>query len=128
MRVLLDTHVFLWFITDDRRLSSRAREIMEDPENDLLLSIASLWEIAIKASLGKLTLARPFGELMPHELAENAIEILPIRLDHLTTLTSLPFHHRDPFDRLIVAQAVVEEMPVLSGDSAFSRYPARLLW
>ena len=128
MRVLLDTHVFLWFITDDRRLSSRVREIMEDPENDLLLSIASLWEIAIKASLGKLTLARPFGELMPHELAENAIEVLPIRLDHLTTLTSLPFHHRDPFDRLIVAQAVVEEMPVLSADSAFSPYPARLLW
>jgi PIN domain nuclease of toxin-antitoxin system len=128
MRVLLDTHAFLWFITDDRRLSSRPREIMEDPENDLLLSIASLWEIAIKTSLGKLTLARPFDELMPHELAGNAIEILPIRLDHLTTLTSLPFHHRDPFDRLIVAQAVVEEMPVLSGDSAFSSYPARLLW
>ena len=128
MRVLLDTHAFLWFITDDRRLSRRAREIMEDSENDLLLSVASLWEIAIKSSLGKLALGRPFGELLPHELAANGIEVLRIRLNHLTSLTMLPFHHRDPFDRLILAQAMVEDVPVLTGDSAFSSYAAQILW
>ncbi len=128
MRVLLDTHAFLWFITDDPRLSRRAREIMEDPESDLLLSVAGLWEIAIKSSLGKLTLSRPFGELLPHELTENGIEVLRIQLNHLTLLTTLPFHHRDPFDRLMLAQATVEDVPILTRDSAFSSYAAQVLW
>ncbi len=101
---------------------------MEDPESDLILSVAGLWEIAIKTSLGKLTLSRPFGELLPHELAENGIEVLRIRLDHLTLLPTLPFHHRDPFDRLILAQAMVEDVPVLTRDSAFSSYAAQVLW
>ena len=128
MRVLLDTHCFLWFLTDDSRLSRSALRILQDSNNDVVLSMASLWEIAIKSSLKKLDLAKPFGEIFPQEMVNNDIGLLPILLKHLSTLTTLPFHHRDPFDRLIISQAITEEVPVLGRDSSFDSYPVQVLW
>lgn len=128
MRLLLDTHSLLWLLTDDPRLSSTARQCFEEATNELLISIASLWEIAIKVSLGKLSLARPFEELFPAQLELNRIGVLGIDLRHLREVAALPFHHRDPFDRLLVAQAKVEELPILTRDSRFEAYPVRKIW
>ena len=127
MRLLLDTHTFLWFIDDNPRLSARAKTLLES-DADLLLSAASLWEIAIKVGLGKLTLAQPFDTFLPEQLAKNAVEILPISLAHLGAVVALPFHHRDPFDRLLAAQALVENVPIVSADPALDAYSARRLW
>jgi PIN domain nuclease of toxin-antitoxin system len=107
------------FLAGDSSLTERARRVIENPEHDILASIASLWEVAIKHSLGKLQLSEPFEELFPHHLSLNSIVLIPIRLDHVSRVSSLPFHHRDPFDRLLIAQALVEEIPVLGGDEAF---------
>lgn len=128
MRFLLDTHSLLWFLAGDSSLTERARRTIENPEHDILASIASLWEVAIKHSLGKLPLAQPFEELFPHHLSLNSIALLAIRLDHVAQVSSLPFHHRDPFDRLLVAQALVEEIPVLSGDEALDAYGVERIW
>jgi len=128
MRLLLDTHSFLWFITDDPKLSGRARESIEDPGNAILLSMASMWEMAIKASLGRLQLARPFGVLMPDQLQQNMIELMPIELHHVVQVASLPFHHRDPFDRLIVAQALIERIPIVGVDGDFDAYGIQRIW
>lgn len=128
MRVLLDTHALLWFITDDDRLGGRARSLIEDPEADVAVSVASLWEVAIKHSIGKLPLARPFAETFPAQLDANAFRTLPIEPAHLARLVDLPFHHRDPFDRLILAQALAETVPVLTRDRAFEAYPVDVIW
>jgi PIN domain nuclease of toxin-antitoxin system len=128
MSLLLDTHSFLWFIMGSLRLSGTARALIEDDAHDKLLSTASLWEMAIKLSLGRLTLAEPFGVLIPHQLRVNGIEILNVDIDHLAVLTTLPFHHRDPFDRLIIAQAIMEQFPIVSVDPAFDAYPIERLW
>ena len=110
------------------RLSGNARALIEDDAHDKLLSTASLWEMVIKVSLGRLTLAEPFGVLIPQQLSVSGIEILNIGIDHLAVLTTLPFHHRDPFDRLIIAQAIVEQYPIVSVDPAFDAYPVERLW
>ncbi|MCK6562974.1 type II toxin-antitoxin system VapC family toxin [bacterium] len=128
MNLLLDTHAFLWFIKDDASLSLRARGLIEEPENKRLLSIVSLWEIAIKASLGKIVLKLPFDALMPRQLQENDIDLLPIALPHLGLVERLPFHHRDPFDRLIIAQSLVENLPLVSIDSQFDKHGVQRLW
>jgi PIN domain nuclease of toxin-antitoxin system len=128
MRALLDTHAFLWFVSGSNKLSATARRRIADSDNDLFLSVASLWEIAIKTSLGRLELLRPFDQLIPEQLEENAIAVLPIEVRHLSKIIDLPFSHRDPFDRLIIAQSIVENFPVISGDPAFSQYPIRLIW
>ena len=128
MRLLLDTHAFLWFIIGSANLSANARARIEDPSSDRLLSAASLWEIAIKTSLGKLTLSAPFDELFPAQLNLNGIELLSIKVDHLSALATLPFHHRDPFDRLIIAQTIVEKIPVVSIDAAFDAYGVTRNW
>ena len=128
MRLLLDTHAFLWFIMGSANLSVNARALIENPANERLLSVASLWEVAIKTSLGKLTLSSPFDDLVPAQLKVNGIDLLNIKVDHLSTLTTLPFHHRDPFDRLIIAQALVEELPVISLDGAFDAYGVTRHW
>jgi PIN domain nuclease of toxin-antitoxin system len=128
MRYLLDSHTFLWFISADPRLSERAHDAISEIQNEVMLSIASLWEIAIKTSLGKLTLGQPFRELISRQLLGNEIGLLPIDPSHLTILTDLPFHHRDPFDRLIIAQAMAEGIPVLSGDPEFLKYPVQTVW
>jgi len=117
MKLLLDTHTFLWFIKDNPRLSVSAKAWLES-DADLLLSIACLWEISIKVSIGKLTLAQPFDIFLPQQLADNDIEILPISLAHLGIVSTLPFHHRDPFDRLLIAQAITEQLPIVSIDAA----------
>lgn len=128
MRLLLDTHAFLWFVGGDPRLGAAARSAIEDVSNTRLLSAASMWEIAIKVSLGKLSLHVPFGDLFPGQLRSNGIELLAIRPEHAAAAVSLPFHHRDPFDRLLVAQAEVEGAVVVSVDAGLDAYAVRRLW
>jgi len=128
MKTLLDTSTFLWFISDSDRLSNKARSHIADLENDLILSIASLWEIAIKTSIGKLELLRPFDQLIPAQLEENAIEVLPIKLDHLPSIIDLESFHRDPFDRLLIAQSITEKIPIITSDAAFAKYPVDIIW
>jgi PIN domain nuclease of toxin-antitoxin system len=128
MRLLLDTHAFLWFIMGSSNLSPSARAMIEDEANESFLSVASLWEMAIKVSLGKLTLSAPFDALIPQQLASNGIELLGIQVAHASVVSALPFHHRDPFDRLIIAQAQVERMPIAGADTAFDAYGVQRLW
>jgi len=128
MRALLDTNAFLWFITDSEKLGVHARNCIVDCENDLFLSIASLWEIAIKNSIGKLELLLPFDQLIPEQLEINSINILPIKIIQLSRVIKLPFHHRDPFDRMIIAQCITEGLPVISSDAAFQKYPIDIIW
>ncbi len=128
MNLLLDTHVFLWFIDGNAKLSPRARELIEDQRNIKLVSVGSLWEMGLKMSLGRLELARPFEELIPRQMELNGFGLLPVRIPHIATIISLPFHHRDPFDRLIVAQCMVENLSVVSLDSAFDKYSVPRLW
>jgi PIN domain nuclease of toxin-antitoxin system len=128
MQLLLDTHTFLWFISGDAQLSDKARVLISDPENEVALSVASLWEIVIKIGLGKLTLAGSFEDVIPRHIESNEIEILGIALSHLEELSRLAQHHRDPFDRLIIAQAIAEEMTLVGKDGAFEDYPVRVVW
>ena len=128
MKVLLDTHAFLWFIADDARLGPTARQLIEDRENQRLLSIASLWEVAIKMSIGKLRLDEPFAEFIPRQIAASMVQLLPIEVPHLSTVATLPFHHRDPFDRLFAAQALTENLVLLSCDTAFDAYGVDRRW
>jgi len=128
MNLLLDTQAFLWFIAGDSSLSQSARSAIEDLNNNRYLSVASLWEIAIKVSIDKLTLSEPFETLIPEQLAENIIELLDISFEHTALIASMPFHHRDPFDRLIAAQARIEQMTLVSVDDVFDAYGVTRLW
>ena len=128
MRVLLDTHSFLWFVDGSASLSPTARILIEDADNQPFLSMASLWEMAIKISLGKLTLGEQFGTFVPQQMRLNGIRLLPIELTHVEVVATLPFHHRDPFDRLLIAQSMVEQIPLVTGDPAFSLYPVQRIW
>jgi PIN domain nuclease of toxin-antitoxin system len=128
MRLLLDTHTFLWFIEGNLNLSNAARDLIEDPGNQRFLSIASLWEISIKVSLGKLELKMTITELVKREAYGNAIELLEVQPEHLDELMKLPFYHKDPFDRLMIAQSLAECIPMVTKDSAFESYPVTLLW
>jgi PIN domain nuclease of toxin-antitoxin system len=128
MRLLLDTHSFLLFISGDEQMSEVARNLIADVNNEVLLSVASLWEIAIKVSIGKLTLDKPFEAIIPEQLILNEIEVLHVDLDDLSLIAKLPLHHRDPFDRLIIAQAITRGIPIVGRDSAFALYPVELIW
>jgi len=128
MRLLLDTHTFLWFTLDDPLLSATARDLIANPDNEIEISPASYWEIAIKIGIGKYILSEPLEDFMEREVATNQFGILHIEPRHVAPLTSLPFHHRDPFDRLIIAQAMVEQIPVVSADATFDDYPVNRLW
>ena len=128
MNILLDTHTFLWFVNDDPRLSMPARVLIETEESQPFLSVVSLWEIAIKISLGKLNLKQPYEIFIPQQLALNGIGILNITLEHTAAITTLPFHHRDPFDRLLVVQSKIEKMNLVSIDSAFDAYQVERIW
>jgi PIN domain nuclease of toxin-antitoxin system len=128
MRLLLDTHSFLWFIGGSERISEKARALIEDASNRSFISIASLWEMAIKLSIGKLSLAQPLDVLIPKQMWLNGFDLLEIEINHLETVADLPFHHRDPFDRLLIAQAMVEHMPIVSADVEFDAYPVERLW
>jgi len=127
MNLLLDTHTFLWFIDDNLKLSDRLKNIIEDTNNISYLSIASLWEMSIKFNLGKLTLDPNYEDFVEREIVTSTIQLLNIELKHIRVNSTLPFHHRDPFDRLIIAQSIVEEMPIVSVDSAFNKYSATLI-
>jgi PIN domain nuclease of toxin-antitoxin system len=128
MKLLLDTHTFLWFIEGSLNLSDTARNIIENQNNERFLSIASLWEMSIKVSIKKLKLAMSFKDLVKREINGNAIELIGILPEHLDALAELPFHHKDPFDRLIISQSLVENMPIITRDAAFSNYPITLIW
>ena len=128
MKVLLDTHTFLWFIQGNAKMSASSRSVIEDPSNQSFVSMASLWEMAIKFSLQKLNLGQPFDRLIPQQLVQNGFGLLPISVGHVTGVVSLPFHHRDPFDRLLIAQAKMEQMPIVSCDAAFDSYGIARLW
>ncbi len=127
-RVLLDTHAFLWFVSGSAQLSPRAQALIADPTTEPLLSIASVWEMAIKISLGKLTIDAPFHTFISAQLRRNGIALLGISVDHTNQVVSMPFHHRDPFDRLLVAQAIVEQVPIVSADTVFSTYSTNRIW
>ncbi|MEH1864049.1 MAG: type II toxin-antitoxin system VapC family toxin [Nostoc sp.] len=126
MRQLLDTHIFIWFVMGDPRISVSMRSQIEN--NDNLLSIASVWEMAIKHSIGKLNFGLTFDEFIEQQIIRNGIELLPITIDHITVVATLPLHHRDPFDRILIAQSIVENIPLLSADKIFDLYPIRRLW
>ncbi|HUE74198.1 MAG TPA: type II toxin-antitoxin system VapC family toxin [Pirellulaceae bacterium] len=128
MNLLLDTHCLLWFLADDPRLSTNAKAAIENPANRSFVSLASCWEIAIKLSLGRLTIGKPFAEVFPAELDRNGIEQLPIAMSHLQELLELPWHHRDPFDRIIVAQTRVESLKLISRDGFARSYGIEPLW
>ena len=128
MTLLLDTHTFLWFCQDDPALSAAAKALIEEPANRKTLSVASCWEIAIKVGLGKLKLGEPSGTYIPNALSRIGFELLPISLAHATGVEMLPLHHKDPFDRLLVAQAVIETMPLVSVDAVFDLYGVTRLW
>lgn len=127
MRLLLDTHAFLWWISDDKKLTRRARRAIAEPSNEVLFSAVSAWEIVLKASLGRLDLPEP-ADFIPEQLDANAFNILPLHLSHALAVDGLPDHHRDPFDRLLVGQALSETIPIVSGDSQVARYPIRVIW
>lgn len=128
MRLLLDTHAFLWWVQDAVDLSRKARRAIADPGNECLFSLASCWEIAIKLSLGKLKLAAPMERFIPEQLAANGIVRLDIDFRHVAKVATLPFHHRDPFDRLLVAQAAQEGLPIVSADAVFQKYGVKRIW
>jgi PIN domain nuclease of toxin-antitoxin system len=128
MNVLLNTHTFLWFWWDDPKLSETAKEAIVDPQNRKLVSTASCWEVAIKVSLQKLDLGAPFRGFIPQQMLRNNFESLAIHDDHLAALVALPLHHRDPFDRLLIAQAHWDGMPIVSADQQFDAYGIDRIW
>ncbi len=128
MRLLLDTHAFLWFILDEPQLSAKADALISDPNNAIEVSPASYWEIAIKISIGKYFLPESYAVFMDREIAANDFRILHIEPKHTAVVSAMPFHHRDPFDRLIVAQATVEQIPIVSGDADLDSYGIARLW
>ena len=128
MTLLLDTHTLLWFVRDDPLLSAAAKSLIEEPANQKLVSIATCWEISIKAGLDKLGLTEPAAVLLARELPRNNLVLLDIKLEHATAVETLPQHHKDPFDRLLIAQALIEAIPIVSVDAAFDPYGVTRLW
>ena len=128
MKVLLDTHSFIWFIEGNSLLSQNARAVIEDENNEVCLRIASLWEMAIKTSIGKLYLSQPFASLIPGQIMLNDITVTAISIAHTITVAGLPFHHRDPFDRLLIAQSLTDNIPVIGVDSVFDQYGVTRIW
>ena len=128
MRALLDTHAFIWWVTDDIRLSSTTRNIITHPENILFLSAASAWEIVIKVRLGKLYLPEPPETYIPSRLIMNRFESLPIQMTHALQVVNLPALHQDPFDRILIAQSQVEKMPIITVDNKIRQFPVDVIW
>ncbi len=124
----MDTHAFIWYTTDSSRLTATGRSLIDNGENDILLSTASVWEMAIEHSIGRLTFSMPFMESIEQQIAVNRIDILEITFDHIEVVASLPLHHRDPFDRLIIAQSMAEQIPVLSRDAFFDACAIAPVW
>ena len=127
MKYLLDTHAFLWFINGSIELSPKAKSIIQNPKNAIFLSIASFWEIAIKLNIGKLAIDMPFEE-MKKEADKNDFQILPIQFEDTLLLTSLELFHKDPFDRILISQAIQNNLVIITRDSNFDAYPVRIIW
>jgi PIN domain nuclease of toxin-antitoxin system len=128
MKLLLDTHAFIWMFDEPEKLSPKALAALTDRGNDLILSAASVWEMQIKIQLGKLKFTVPLRELVESQEQANGVLVLPVGLEHVLALDALPAYHKDPFDRLLAAQANVESAFLVSGDPVFSSYPVKLLW
>ena len=128
MRALLDTHVLLWWLVDDARISARARRILADAGSEIYFSAASSWELSIKVALGRLKLPAPPRTLIPKVLREQSIQSLDVTHAHALAVAELPSHHRDPFDRMLVAQARLEKLAIVSGDSMIARYGTKIVW
>ena len=128
MRALLDTHAFIWWVTNDPQLSVNARNVIADSGNILLLSVVSAWEIVIKNKLGKLTLPEPVEQYIPSRLVSNRFESLPIQMSHVLQVGSLPNIHRDPFDRILIAQSQVENLPIVTIDQQITQYLVQTIW
>ena len=127
MKLLLDTHIFIWWADQPEKLSHAALSALQEEANELLLSVASVWEMQIKIQLGKLKLSVPLKELVKTQQETNQLNLLPVELKHVLALDALPFHHKDAFDRLLMAQSIEEELTLVSADSQFSAYSVRLL-
>jgi PIN domain nuclease of toxin-antitoxin system len=128
MKALLDTHTLLWLVDDPEKLPARVITICEDGQNELFISIASFWELAIKMSLGKIELDDNALARLKTWCDENAVQLLPISVNHCQQVQTLPFHHRDPFDRLLIAQALREQLALLSADGHFADYSVDVIW
>lgn len=126
MNYLIDTHIILWISSDSKRLSSKFKKLFHDEKNTFYISMASLWEMAIKMSLQKLVLPVSFQVFVKSEIINNGIEVINLKPEHIFNLLALPFHHRDPFDRMIIAQAITEKMTLISYDKEFRKYKAKL--
>jgi PIN domain nuclease of toxin-antitoxin system len=127
MRLLLDTHIFIWWNGNLSLLSAQTRSLCEDKANTLVLSLASIWEMQIKYQLGKLSFNQPLSEIIESQQRTNGIELLPISPEHIYALQNLPLHHKDPFDRLLIAQANAEGIHLITADSVFQQYEVQLL-
>ena len=128
MTVLLDTSILLWFLSDHARLSAKHKALIRHQDNNIYVSIVSVWEIAIKFNIGKLDSPLSFSEIADEIIEYNDFSILEIRMDHMRSFARLPLHHRDPFDRLLIAQSQVEGLPILTSDAAFDDYPDQRVW
>ncbi|HEX9201813.1 MAG TPA: type II toxin-antitoxin system VapC family toxin [Acidobacteriaceae bacterium] len=128
MKVLVDTHVFLWDLLGDHRSSRLAKQILKSDEHELYFSLVSLWEFSIKIKTGKLNALGSSVAYLRDEMENYNMQLLPIRYEHVLQLETLPAHHSDPFDRLLIAQAVTESLPILTHDAAFTAYPVKVLW
>lgn len=128
MKILIDTHVFIWWTSNVKRLSSRVGDLLLDPNTEVVLSVVSVWEMQIKSSLGKLQFKTTLRELVQDEINQNRIEILPLSLSHIYTLNDLPQHHRDPFDRILIAQSMEAGLQIVSIDEKFDAYGIARIW
>ncbi len=128
MRLLLDTHTVIWAVDDPAKLSSPAAKVLEDPSNELLMSAGTIWEISIKVGLNKLSLSMPFRQWMEKAIADLGLTVLPITVEYADVQAGLPRHHGDPFDRLLAAQAKVEDFSLVSADAVFDRYGLKRIW
>lgn len=128
MRLLLDTHAFLWWVADDERLSPRAAALIAEPSNEVLVSAATAWEVVVKSALGRVEVPTPVGRFLTAQIEANAFIPLPIHMRHALGLAALPQIHRDPFDRILVAQAVAEDLTLVSRERVMSGYPVTVEW
>lgn len=128
MKILLDTHTFLWWVSDDPQISVNAKDIISDPNNEIYFSVVSAWEIIIKVGTGKLSLSESPEIYIPSRIATNQFEILPVHMSHILRINSLPNLHKDPFDRLLIAQSLVEDLSLITIDGAIAQYPIKTIW
>lgn len=128
MKLILDTHVFIWTVLEPEKLSSQIVMLIGNDDNDLFISTASIWEMQIKITIGKLHFDDLLSEIVAQQQQINELKILPIKLEHIWQLKHLPLHHKDPFDRMIISQAITEDLPVLTIDNSFNRYPINTIW